>query len=301
MTMMSDRKIKTLVVLGIVAAVLLVGLAASLYTVQENEYACVMRFGELVAIRSEAGLHARVPFIEQIQTLPKMKILYNMKPSEVLTGDKKAMIIDNYVLWRINDPLLFMRSVSFLPEMEKRIDASVYSRVKNLLGTMEQSEIITDAADSSTGRGEINRVITELVSQDLTGYGVQVLSVEIKRFDLPPDNAEAVFNRMVSERQQMAAAYRAEGQYEAAKIRNEADKTVTITLADARAKSEELRGSGEAEFMRILSEAYGDADRASYYLFIRELDALSRTIDDRKVLILTADSPLARILAGTSE
>lgn len=281
----------------IVAVVGLMIFYGSFYVVNEGEYGVVRRFAKVVDVQSEAGLYVKMPFIDSVSTLPEKKQLYDMQPSDVLTSDKKAMIVDNYVIWRITDPLTFIQTVSFVFEMEGRIDAAVYNSIKNTMGTMEQTAIISDSADNGS-RLALNQVITEQVNEQLKSYGVEVLSVEIKRFDLPSDNEQAVFSRMISEREQMAASYRAEGNYEAAKIRNEVDKQVSIIQSEAEAKAAQLEGEGEAEYMRILSEAYAGDDRASFFEFMRSLEAARAAMSGEKTLILPADSPIAKIFLG---
>ncbi len=282
---------------ALVAVVAVVGLmvfSGSFYTVNEGEYGVVRRFSKVVGVQSEAGLYVKMPFVDSVSTLPEKKQLYDMQPSDVLTSDKKAMIVDNYVLWRITDPLAFIQTVTFVSEMEGRIDAAVYNSIKNTMGTMEQTQIISDGSEDGS-RLALNQVITDQVNGQLQSYGVEVLSVEIKRFDLPTDNEQAVFSRMVSEREQIAASYRADGNYEAAKIRNEADKQVSIIQSEAKAKAAQLEGEGEAEYMRILAEAYAGPDRAAFYEFMRSLDAARTSMSGEKTLILPADSPIARV------
>ncbi|NLV47813.1 MAG: protease modulator HflC, partial [Clostridiaceae bacterium] len=176
--------------------------------------------------------------------------------------------------------------------------ASTYSVIKNLMGQLQQNEIISDA---EAGRTSLNNQITEQVAASLRPYGVDILSVEIKRFDLPEDNTTAVFARMVSERSQMAASYKAEGEYEAAKIRNETDKEIEITIGQAQAAAQRLQGEGEEEYMRILKELYNDPDKAEFYLFVRELEALKKAMQGDKTLILGPDSPLVRIINQLDE
>jgi len=222
-------------------------------------------------------------------------MMYDIPPSEVLTGDKKTLVVDNFTVWQIDDPYTFMRTVSRISEMENRIDAIVYNAVKNTLGTMDQTTIIN--SDNSS-IDDVNSKITELVNAQLKNYGVSTVAVEIKRFDLPEDNESAVYNRMISERTQMAESFRAEGNLEASKIVNETDKEVAILLSKASARAEELKGQGESEYMKIIAEAYSTEDRMNYYEFIRSLEALKVTMKGEKTLILPADSFIVRVLNG---
>ena len=285
---------KKLIILAVVLLVMLITLFASAYTVGEGEYVSITQFGAIRQIRQSAGLYFRIPFVQDVNRLTKKQLMYNINASEVLTADKKAMIVDSFALWQIEDVTTFIRTVNNVAEMEKRIDASTYSVIKNIMGQMEQSEIIADGDDA---RLSLNNQVGEQVAQSLMIYGVKVHSVEIKRYDLPEDNTEAVFTRMISERSQMAASFKAEGEFEAAKIRNETDKEISIVLGEARADAQKLRGEGEEEYMRILSDLYNDPDKADFYIFVRELEALQTSLQGDKTIIIGPDSPIARILS----
>jgi len=286
-------KMKKWISIVVIAVLLLILLSTTVYTVHEGEFAYLTQFGRLSSIQSGAGLYLKVPFVQNVNRLTKKQMIYNVNPSEVLTADKKAMIVDSYSIWQITDVTTFIRTVNNVSEMQKRIDASAYSVIKNIMGQMQQSEIITEGENNRTS---LNNQITDQVSQSLKGYGVAILTVEIKRFDLPSDNTDAVYNRMISERSQMAASYKADGEYEAAKIRNETDKEVSIIIGEAEAQARRLQGEGEEEYMKTLAELYNDPQRADFYVFVRELEALKSSLKGEKTVILGADSPLAKIL-----
>ncbi|HQO72702.1 MAG TPA: protease modulator HflC [Sedimentibacter sp.] len=279
----------------IIFIVLVISVTNTAYIVRENEYAYVTRFSKFVKIQDTAGLHFKLPLLDKIEKIPQYRMMYDIPPSEVLTGDKKTLVVDNFTVWQIDDPYTFMRTVSRISEMENRIDAIVYNAVKNTLGTMDQTAIIN--SDNSS-IDDVNNKITELVNTQLKNYGVSTVAVEIKRFDLPEDNESAVYNRMISERTQMAESFRAEGNLEASKIVNETDKEVAILLSKASARAEELKGQGESEYMKIIAEAYSTEDRMNYYEFIRSLEALKVTMKGEKTLILPADSFIVRVLNG---
>lgn len=276
----------------IIIAILMV-VSGSLYTVNEGEYVFITQFGAIQSIQMDAGLNVKLPFIQDVNRLTKKQMIYNIAPSEVLTADKKAMIVDSYSIWAIEDVTTFIRTVGNIGEMQKRIDASTYSVIKNVMGSLEQSAII---ADTEAGRTSLNKTITGQVAAQLKGYGVHIQTVEVKRFDLPSDNEAAVFSRMISERAQMAATFKAEGEFEAAKIRNETDKTVEILLGEARAQAQRLVGEGEEEYMAILKELYNDPAKADFYVFVRELEAAKKALAGDKTLIIGQDSPLVDIL-----
>lgn len=268
-------------------------LYASAYVVREGEYVYITQFGALQSIQENAGLHFRVPFIQDVNRLTRKLMIYNVAKSEVLTRDKKAMYVDSYTLWRINDVLTYIRTVNSISNVQKFIDASVYSVIKNFVGQRDQSQIITDGEE---GRLTLNREIREQVAENMRIYGVEISSVEINRYDLPDDNVAAVYDRMISERARMAAQYKAEGELEAAKIRNNTDREVGIMVAEADAQARKLQGEGEQEYMRILKELYSDDQKTEFYLFTRELESLRKTLQGNKTLILGPDSPLAQML-----
>ena len=279
----------------IIFIVLIISITNTTYVVKENEYAYVTRFSKFIKIQDTAGLHFKLPLLDKIETIPQYRMMYDIPPSEVLTGDKKTLVVDNFAVWQIDDPYTFMRTVSRITEMENRIDAVVYNAVKNTLGTMDQTTIINS---DNRSIDDVNTKITEMVNVQLKNYDVSTVAVEIKRLDLPNDNESAVYNRMISERTQMAESFRAEGNLEASKVVNETDKEVGILLSKASATAEELKGEGESEYMKIIAEAYSTEDRVDYYEFIRSLEALKVTMKGEKTLILPADNYIVKILNG---
>lgn len=292
----TKKKSKLGALLKIILLVLLVvAFTNTAYVVKENEYAYVTRFSKFAKLQDTAGLHFKVPVIDMVEKIPQYRMMYDIPPSEVLTGDKKTLVVDNFAVWQIDDPYTFMRTVSRISEMENRIDAVVYNAVKNTLGTMNQNDIINS---NNSSIDDVNTKITELVNNQLKSYGISTVAVEIKRLDLPKDNETAVFNRMISERTQMAESYRAEGNLEASKVVNETDKEVGILLSKAKATAEELKGQGESEFMKIIADAYSTEDRVQYYEFIRSLEALKTTMQGDKTIILPADNFIVKVLNG---
>ena len=204
------------------------------------------------------------------------------------------MISDNFVLWRVTDPTLYIQTLSAIDaRAEERIEAAVYNSLKKIISSMTQEDIIA-------ARGEkLNSLVTEDANNDIKIYGIEILSSQIKALDLPDDNKEAVFSRMISERENIAAGYTAEGNAEAQKIRNDTDKQVSIMLAEAEKQAAQTVGEGEAEYMRILQEAYNSPEKAEFYNFIRSLDALKLSLQGgNKTLILDKDSALAQLLYG---
>ncbi|MBQ6052469.1 MAG: protease modulator HflC [Clostridia bacterium] len=284
-------------IITVCVIIALILLFSSMYTVREDEYGIVKMFGKITTVRSEAGLYLKVPFVEEVSSLPKNKLMYDVPSSELLTSDAKSLVVDNYVIWVIEDPTLFTQRVGTVNEMEKRLDATIYSVVKNTMGTKLQTEIISAGEGN---RNEVNKQITEQVNSNLSAeYGVSVLSVEIKKLDLPSDNESAVYARMISDREQIAAALKAEGELEASKIRNETDKQAAIIVSEAKAESDKITGEAEAEYMRIMAEAYDTAEKQEFYEFMRSLEAARISMSDgKKVLILPAESVIGKIFIG---
>ena len=281
------------VVLGI--AVLLIA-AGSFYTVPQKQYAAVRQFGRIVEIKDTPGLKFKIPFIQNVQRISAATILYDIPASDVITRDKKSMIADNYVLWRVTDPTKYIRTLDAVElRAEERIEAAVYNALKNVISSMSQDEVIE-------ARGErLTVLITEEANSDITDYGIEIIQSEIKSLDLPDDNTESVYERMISERQNIAATYKAEGNAEAQKIRNQADRDVSVMKADARRQAAIIEGEGEAEYMKILEEAYNTADKADFYNYIRSLDALKSSMTgSNKTIILDKDSELTKILYGST-
>ena len=288
---------KKFVIIGIILLVLVVVASGSFYTVEENQYACTFRFSEIVNTVDQPGLHFKVPFIDSVKYFTKATQLYDIPPSEVLTSDKQNMTVDCYILWSISDPQQFYRALETTAKAEDRLDAITYSALKRAMGTLAQADIIN--MNDGAERNEIYEGIATTVNQDASVYGIQVEDVKIKRFDLPESNLNAVYNRMISERNQMAEKYTADGNYEASIIRNDVDKQVNILVSNARAEAAKLEAEGEAEYMRLLAEAYNSEDKKAFYEFTLALDALRQSLTgDEKTVILDADSELAKILMG---
>ncbi len=288
-------KIAIKISLGVLLVVVIIALMSSFYTVEENEFACVKRFSKIIDTTDEPGLHLMIPFVDSVDKFPKGIMIYDISPSEVLTSDKQSMTVDSYVLWRIQDPLLFYQSLGSSLVAEQKLDALTYNALKNVMGTLAQSDIINQ--DDPTERNDIYEGITQNVSELAVSYGIEVVDVKIKRLDLPEANEQAVYARMISERMQIAEKYMADGEYEASIIRNQVDKEVNIMISNAEVQAELLVAEGEAEYMRMLAEAYNSDSRREFYEFILAPDALKASLNgDENMVVLDADSPLGRIL-----
>ena len=287
---MKGKKIGILI--GVSAVVVAVG--ASVTVTQQNEYKLIRQFGKVDRVISSSGISFKIPFIESTQSLPKETLLYDLAASDVITKDKKTMISDSYVLWKISDPLKFAQTLNSSVESgESRINTAVYNATKNAISSMSQDQVITSRD------GELSDMVMEAIGTNMDQYGIELLKFETKQLDLPDDNKEAVYERMISERDNIAATYKAEGNSEAKVIRNKTDKEVAIQISDAKKEAEILGAEGEQEYMKILAQAYGEEDRSEFYSFVRSLDALKTSMKgEDKTVILSADSPIAQIFEG---
>ena len=269
----------------------------SMFTVREDEYACTVRFSKIISTTDEAGLHFKVPFLDSVKYFSKATQLYDIPPSEVLTSDTQNMTVDCYILWSISDPKLFYQTLGSTSVAEQRLDALTYNELKTVMGTLAQSDIIN--MEDGAKRNEIYENIATDVDALAKTYGIRVEDVKIKQFDLPESNLNAVYGRMISERNQMAEKYTADGNYEASIIRNDVDKQVNIIVSDAQAEAAKLEAEGEGEYMRLLAEAYDTPDKKDFYEFTLALDALKASLNgDEKTVILDGNSELAKILMG---
>lgn len=292
---MPEKKKKFRSVGGAFATVLLilllVVLANSMVVTAENEYTLVKQFGKIEYVIDEAGLSFKLPFVQSTDTLPKKILIYDLAASDVITMDKKTMVADSYVLWKIVNPQLFVQTLnSQVANAESRINATVFMSMKNIISSLEQTEVIS-------GRdGELTQMIMDNIGNSMEQYGIELLTVEIKRLDLPDDNKNAVYERMISERNNIAASYIAEGEAEATKIRTQTDYEISISVSEAKAEAEAIVAAGEAEYMRILSAVYADEARSDFYTFVLSMDAVEASmVGDNKTLILDKESPIAQI------
>ena len=289
---------KTIWIVAIAVIVVILALS-SVYTVQEDQYACTFRFSEIVNTETEAGLHFKIPFIDSVKYFSKATQLYDIPPSAVITSDKQNMTVDCYILWHIQDPQQFYRALGTTSVAEERLDAITYTALKIALGSLKQSDIIN--MNDGGERNDIYESITTTVNAQAKSYGIEVEDVKIKRFDLPESNQNAVYTRMISERNQMAEKFTANGNYEASKIVNDVDKQVNIIVSNAEAQAAVLEAEGEAEYMRLLAEAYNTKDKQEFYEFILALDALKASLTgNEKTIILDQNSALAQVLMGAA-
>lgn len=277
----------------LLALALVIVLFGGLVVTHPNEYTIIRQFGAVVRIIDQPGLSFKMPFVQTASTLPQTEMLYDLAVSDVITADKKSMVADSFVLWEIEDPLKFIQTLSgSIANAEYRIDTVVYNSLKNVISSMNQEEVIS-------GRdGELAAKIMENVADTFEKYGINVKAIETKRIDLPDENKAAVYERMISERGNIAASFAAQGDAEAKEIRNEADKAVQITISEAESEAEKIKAEGEAEYMRILSQIYDTQEEADFYEFMRALDMAKNALTQGdKTLVVSSDSPIAQIFS----
>ena len=288
---------KKTIIIAIIAVALIIVAANSFYTVRENQYACVVEFSKIVSTTDQPGLHFKVPFLHSVKYFSSATQLYDIPPSEVITLDKQNMTVDCYVLWQISDPLKFYQTLGNASVAEQRLGDQTYTALKNAMGTLAQADIIN--MEDGGKRNEIYNGIATTVNEKAVVYGIDVLDVKIKRFDLPESNLNAVYSRMISERNQMASKFTADGNYEASIIRNDVDKQVNILVSNAKAEAAKLEAEGEAEYMKLLADAYDTQNKKEFYEFMLALDALKQSLTgEENTIILDADSKLGQLLTG---
>lgn len=326
---------KALIVIAAIAV--LIVLSGSFYTTMENEYSVVKQFGKIVRTNDTAGLRVKLPFAQSVNYVPKALQVYDLPQSEVITSDKKTMIVDAYVLWNVTDAKAYTQTLNASASTAQgRIDVIVYNAIKTTISSMTQEELIASRDSSmkieTTADDPDDIEIKDIESQELDEngnvikssdkevevivisdllekcigdqcdqYGINISDVKIKVLDLPDENKDAVYNRMITERNNIAAAYKAQGESEAQIIRNTTDKEVSVMLSEAQAKADATVAEGEAEYMRILSEAYNDEGKADFYLFSLQLDTLKESVTNGNTTVfLDKNSPIAQIFEGVN-
>jgi membrane protease subunit HflC len=268
------------------ALVFALTLAQSLFVVDQTETAIVVQLGKPVTRALPPGIHAKVPFIQSVTFFDARVLDYDAKRAEILTEDKKAMVVDHYTKWKISDPLLFFQSVRGISGAQARLDDITYAALREALGRHTLIEVVSEK------RTEIMEQVVRRSQELLSPYGMTVVDVRIKRTDLPPENERAIFGRMQAERERQAKQYRSEGREEAAKITAQADKERTVLLAEAERQADVIRGQGEALSTKAYAEAYGQAPE--FYAFQRSLEAYEAALKDNTRLVLTPGSPFLR-------
>lgn len=276
---------KPMLIIVALAALFILG-QQCLFMVDQTERAIVLQLGRPLDGVRQPGLHFKLPFVQNAVLFDIRVLDYDTKPSEVITRDKKTMVVDNYVKWRIVEPLHFYRTVRTIPRAEARMDDIVYSEMREALGRFSLIEIV------AMNRAEIMQQVTASSKLLLEELGVEILDVRIKGTDLPAENERAIFGRMRAEREREAKQYRSEGMEEAAKIKAATDRERSIILAEAERQGEILRGEGDADATRIYAETL--SRNPDFYEFNRSLEAYRQSMKSNARIILTPESPFLK-------
>lgn len=271
-----------------IALVAVVLFSGALFTIDETEQGIVLEFGKFVRSVREPGLHVKLPFMQQVTTYEKRLLRYDAPPAEFLTRDKKALVVDTYARYRISDPLKFFQTLRDVNRANARLDAIISSALREVVASHDQSDIITEK------REPIMEEVAASTRDKTVEFGVEILDVRIKRTDFPREIADSIYARMQAERQRISKRYRSEGREEELKIKAETDKEKVIVLADARRKSEAMRGEGDAEAIRIYAEALNKDPE--FYAFLKSMDTYKRSMQEGTQLVLSAGSPLFQYL-----
>lgn len=313
---MSDKKTKKrgkLFVIILAMIVLIIALS-SFFELREDESALLQRFGKVeavyvkqltpmlaeqissygydVPIYEGTGLKFKIPFIDNVISYSNLLLTYDTPPRQVITSDKKKLYFDNNAQWRIDNPLQFYIAVGNYSVARDRIDNIIYSNMNEKVGKMESHILITDKVAVESMLAELANTVTK----ESKKFGVTVFDIRIKRTDLPQENYESIFNRMITERNRIAAMYRSEGDEEAIKIRSNTDREVLFITSDAEKTALTIKGEGDGEAARIFTEAYGKDPE--FFEFYNYLDAYRATLGDKTTLFVPIDSPFAKYLLG---
>lgn len=282
---MGKNKLLILAVVGVL--LLFVGMD-TFFTVDQTQTAIVLELGKPVSGAIGPGLHFKKPLIQNVLRFDARILEYDANPAEILTKDKKNMLVDNFTKWKIVDPLQFYRTVQTIPGAQARLDDIIYSEMRVALGQFLLIEVVNQK------RAEIMAQVSKKASEIIHEYGIEVVDVRIKRTDLPPENERAIFGRMRAERERQAKQYRSEGQEESAKIRSEAERERTVILADAERQASMLRGQGDADATKTYAQALEQGP--DFYAFQRSLEAYEKSFQNNTTFVLTPQSEFFKFL-----
>lgn len=286
-----NRKSIMRIAILVIAILAIITISTSFYTLETNEYALVKQFGRVVDEKSEPGLYFKIPFVQGVTIIDTSEQLYDLAKSDVITSDKKTMIADCYATWKVTDPLKFYQTLkSSKSTAESRLDVVVYNAMKNVISSTTQDDVI------SGKDGSLDLAIMAQI-EGMDAYGIEVTEVEMKLLDLPEANKTSVYERMISERNVISAQYTAEGNQEATEINNAVDSTIRIMLSEAKTQAALLEAEGNAEYYRILAEAYNSSDEArEFYQYILGLNSLREALSNGGTIVIDENSPLYEIL-----
>lgn len=277
----------TILIIFIVVILILTNL--TLFIVDETKQAIVLQFGKPIRAIKEPGLNFKLPFIQNVVYFEDRLLVYDAAPTEIITKDKKTLIVDNYARWKIIDPLIFLQTVRDINGAQARLDDIIYSELRVDLGLFDMSEIVSEIREAIMER------VTKISNEKANTYGIDIVDVRIKRVDLPPENEKFIFDRMRAERERIAKQYRAEGQEESAKIIAETEREKTVILAEAYKTAQTLKGEGDAEAVKIYAESFNQDPE--FYKFLRTLEAYKNSLKDKTTILLSPESEFLKYLS----
>ena len=272
-------KKNALIIGGVIAIVII---SSSMFTVHMTQQAVVLELSKPKEIITEPGLYFKIPFIQKVRYFSKQLLDNDSNPTEVITKDKKNLLVDNFTMFRIVDPLKFLETVRGERSARARLDDIIYSELRVEIGTHDLHDVVTETRDSIMAK------VTKEANVKAAEYGIEVVEVRIKRTDLPPEVANSIFNRMRTERERIAMEYRSEGKEEATKIRAETDKEKTILVAQAYKQEQIVRGEGDAQATKIYADAYSKDQK--FYTFMRSMEAYKKSLKTDTTLLMSEDS-----------
>lgn len=286
-----DKKLILKIAVCVIAILAIMIVGSSMYIVEPNEYALVKQFGRVVDQEATPGLYFKIPLIQSVTYIDTSEQLYDLAESDVITSDKKTMIADCYSTWKVTDPMKYYQTLSAVTATaESRIDVGVYNSMKNVISSTKQDDVI------SGKDGSLDLAIMAQID-GMDAYGITITEVEMKQLDLPTDNKNSVYLRMISERNVISAQYTAEGNQEAREITNAVESTVKVMLSDAKTEAAMLEAEGDAEYYRILAEAYNSSDSArAFYQYIIGINSLRKSLENGGTIVIDQTSPLYEVL-----
>ena len=270
------------------AVFILIFMQAFLFTVDETNQAVILQFGEPISEIRDAGLHFKLPFLQTVTYIDSRLLEYDAAPTEILTQDKKALVVDNYSRWKVTEPLLFMQTVRDENGAQARLDDIIYSELRVELGKFDLQSIVSATRDS------VMHIVTVRCNELAKEYGIEINDVRIKRADLPEENERAVFDRMRSERLRMATLHRSGGEQDARIIRAQTLKDSTIIMADAYKIAQKNRGEGDAEAVKIYADAFEKDPK--FFNFTRTLEAYKKTLSGKTTIVMSTDAEFFQYL-----
>ena len=272
-------KKNALIIGGVIAIVII---SSSMFTVHMTQNAVVLELSKPKEIITEPGLYFKIPFLQKVRYFSKQLLDNDSNPTEVITKDKKNLLVDNFTMFRIVDPLKFLETVRGERSARARLDDIIYSELRVEIGTHDLHDVVTETRDSIMAK------VTKEANIKAAEYGIEVVEVRIKRTDLPPEVANSIFNRMRTERERIAMEYRSEGKEEATKIRAETDKEKTILVAEAYKEEQIVRGEGDAQATKIYADAFSKDQK--FYTFMRSMEAYKKSLKTDTTLLMSEDS-----------